>query len=85
VELHVDGARVGEGRVNATVPLVFSADETTDVGRDTGTTVSNEYGPHDSVFRGRVHWIQIDVAEAVQDLDNLITPEERLRIAMARQ
>ena len=30
--LYLDGAPVGEGRVDATVPMLFSADETTDVG-----------------------------------------------------
>ncbi len=34
VRLYLDGAQVGEGRVDATVPTVFSADETADVGRD---------------------------------------------------
>ena len=37
--------QVGEGRVEATVPMLFSADETTDVGSDTGTPVSDDYGP----------------------------------------
>ena len=32
VTLYVDGEQVGEGRVEATVPMVFSADETCDVG-----------------------------------------------------
>ena len=36
-------------------------------------------------FSGRVRWVQIDIDEAAEDLDHLITPEERLRIAMARQ
>ena len=34
---------------------------------------------------GRVRWVQIDIDEAAEDLDHLIGPEERLRIAMARQ
>jgi hypothetical protein len=29
--------------------------------------------------------VQIDIADAADDLDHLIAPEERLRIAMARQ
>ena len=33
VTLYVDGDKVGEGRVEGTVPMVFSADETADVGR----------------------------------------------------
>ena len=42
VTLYVDGAKVGEGRVDATVPMLFSADETTDVGSDSGTPVSDD-------------------------------------------
>jgi arylsulfatase A-like enzyme len=83
VSLYVDGAKVGEGRVEATVPMLFSADETTDVGSDGGTPVSDDYGPKDSAFSGRVRWVQIDLD--VDDHDHLISPEERLRIAMAKQ
>ena len=85
VTLYVDGNKVGEGRVEGTVPMIFSADETTDVGSDTGTPVSDDYGPSDNAFNGRVEWVQIDIDEAAEDLDHLITPEERLRVAMARQ
>ena len=65
--------------------MVFSADETTDVGSDTATPVSDDYGPKDSKFNGRVRWVQIDIDEEAEDLDHLITPEERFRVAMARQ
>jgi arylsulfatase len=85
VALFVDGARVGAGRVEATVPVVFSADETTDVGGDSATPVSDDYGPRDAAFTGRIRWVQIDLDRAAEDLDHLITPEERYRIAMARQ
>jgi arylsulfatase len=83
VTLYVDGAKAGEGRVDATVPMLFSADETTDVGSDGGTPVSDDYGPKTSAFSGRVRWVQIDLD--VDDHDHLISPEERLRIAMAKQ
>ena len=83
VSLYVDGAKAGEGRVEGTVPMLFSADETTDVGSDGGTPVSDDYGPKDSRFSGRVRWVQIDLD--VDDHDHLISPEERLRVAMARQ
>ena len=85
VTLFVDGEPVGEGRVEATVPMLFSADETTDVGSDTATPVSDDYGPRDSEFTGRVRWVQLDIDEAAEDVDHLISPEERLQIAMARQ
>jgi hypothetical protein len=64
---------------------VFSADETTDVGSDSATPVSDDYGPRDSEFTGKVRWVQIDLDDDAEDADHLITPEERLRIAMARQ
>ncbi len=85
VTLYLDGQKVGEGRVNATQPMVFSADETTDVGSDSATPVSSDYGPKDSKFNGRVRWVQIDLGADAEDADHLITPEERLRVAMARQ
>jgi arylsulfatase A-like enzyme len=85
VTLFVDGEAVGQGRVDATVPMLFSADETTDVGSDTATPVSDDYGPRDSEFTGSVRWVQLDIDEAAEDVDHLISPEERLQIAMARQ
>ncbi|HJY33139.1 MAG TPA: arylsulfatase [Actinomycetota bacterium] len=85
ISLFVDGKPVGSGRVEATVPMLFSGDETTDVGSDSATPVSDDYGTKDSAFTGRVRWVQIDIDEAAEDLDHLITPEERLQIAMARQ
>jgi hypothetical protein len=85
VVLYVDGEKAGEGRVEMTVPMAFSADETTDVGTDSATPVSDDHGPKETTFTGRIDWVQIDVDEAAEDLDHLITPEERLRVAMARQ
>ena len=85
VTLYVDGAEVGQGRVDGTVPMLFSADETTDVGSDTATPVSDDYGPTDNEFTGNVQWVQLDIDAAAEDADHLIGPEERLRVAMARQ
>jgi arylsulfatase len=85
VTLYLDGEKTGEGRVDATVPLIFSADETADVGRDTASPVSDDYEGESSVFTGTVNWVQIDLGEDAEDADHLITPEERLRVAMARQ
>jgi arylsulfatase A-like enzyme len=82
--LYVDGDKVGEGRVEHTVPMMFSADETLDLARDSATPVSDDHG-YENAFTGRVRWVQIDVDEAAEDLDHLISPEELLRVAMARQ
>jgi arylsulfatase len=84
VTLYVDGDEVGQGRVEHTVPMLFSADETLDLGRDSATPVSDDHG-HANAFNGRVRWVQVDIDEAAEDVDHLISPEERLRIAMARQ
>jgi arylsulfatase A-like enzyme len=82
--LYIDGNKVGEGRVENTQPVVFSADETTDLGRDSATPVSDDHG-YENAFTGRLHWVQIDIDEAAEDLDHLISPEELLRVAMSRQ
>jgi arylsulfatase len=81
--LYLDGAKVGEGRVDTTVPMAFSADETCDVGKGTGSAVSPDYDPKDNEFSGEVNWVQIDLEK--DDHDHLISPEERFRVAMARQ
>jgi arylsulfatase A-like enzyme len=84
VTLYVDGDKVGEGRVEHTVAMLFSADETTDLGRDSATPVSDDHG-YENAFTGRIRWVQIDIDEAAEDVDHLISPEELLRVAMARQ
>jgi arylsulfatase len=83
VTLYVDGQPVGKGRVGGTQPMVFSADETCDVGSESGSTVSDDYSAETSRFNGEINWVQLD--QGADDADHLISPEERLRIAMARQ
>jgi arylsulfatase A-like enzyme len=85
VSLYVDGEKSGEGRVDGTVPMIYSADETCDVGSDTASPVSDDYTSAESLLTGTINWVQIDIDEAAEDLDHLITPEERLHIAMTRQ
>jgi arylsulfatase len=85
VRLFVDGDQVGQGRVEGTVPMLFSGDETLDVESDTASAVGDDYTPEESTFTGTVKWVQIDIAEAAEDLDHLISPAERLAVAMARQ
>jgi arylsulfatase len=83
VTLYYDGQSVGTGRVGATQPMIFSADETTDIGYESGTAVTPDYSTHSSKFTGKIYWVQLDVGK--DNHDHLITPEERLRVAMARQ
>lgn len=81
--LYLDGQKVAEGRVETTVPMAFSADETCDIGRGTGSSVSPDYDPKDNEFSGEVSWVQIDLEK--DNHDHLISPEDRFKIAMARQ
>jgi arylsulfatase len=63
--------------------MIFSSDETTDVGRDSGTPVTADYSTASSRFTGKVSWVQIDLG--TDDHDHFIDPEERVRVAMSRQ
>jgi arylsulfatase A-like enzyme len=81
--LFIDGEKVGSGRVEETHAMAFSGDETTDVGREFGSPVSPDYGPRGNEFSGDVNWVQIDLG--LDDHSHLITPEQRLSFAMARQ
>jgi len=55
------------------------------VGQDTGAPVSPDYGPHGNAFNGTVKGVQLAIADAALNFDHLITPEDAIRIAMARQ
>jgi arylsulfatase len=83
--LYVDGKKVGEGRVDATAAAIFSADDGCDVGRDTGSPVSEDYGAHGNAFNGVVKGVQLAIAEDAKAADHLVTPDEAMAIAMARQ
>jgi len=85
VSLYIDGEKTGEGRLDRTAPNLFSLDDKTDVGSDRCTPVSDDYDSAGSEFNGQIKWIQIDLGEDAKDADHLITPEERYRVAMARQ
>ena len=85
VSLYVDGKKVGEGKVAATEPMLFSADDGCDVGVDTGAPVSPDYGSRGNEFSGRVKGVQLAIAEDAESLDHLVSPEDAIRIAMARQ
>jgi len=85
VSLFIDGKKDGDGTVAATAPMVFSADDGCDVGEDTGAPVSQDYGPRGNAFTGRVKGVQIAIAAAAEDADHMISPEDAVRVAMARQ
>jgi hypothetical protein len=82
--LYDGGKKVGEGAVAATAAMIFSADDTCDVGKEGGALVAEDY-PVPNTFTGEVNWVEIDVGEAAEDADHTLNPDEVLRVAMARQ
>jgi arylsulfatase A-like enzyme len=83
ITLYVDGDKVGEGRAEATIPLIYSGDETCDVGCDTGTPVAEDYKSVGGHYNGTVRWVQLDAG--LDDHSHLITAEERFRVASSVQ
>ena len=85
VSLYVDGKKVGEGKVAGTAAIVFSADDGCDVGVDTGSPVSPDYGSRGNEFTGTIKGVQLAIAKDAESVDHLVSPEDAVRVAMARQ
>ena len=83
VTLQVDGEEVGRGRVEMTHPMIWSAEETANVGRDAGTPVGS-YSIAESVLTdATVKYVEIAVGDDAKDHD--VDPLERFRLAMKVQ
>jgi len=75
----------GEGRIEQTEPFAFG-EESLDVGHEAGSPVTTDYPPNRGAeFSGQVNWVEFDAGIAADDHNHLITPEERLQVAMAKQ
>ena len=61
--IYVNDKKVGEGRIERTQPMIFSADETADVGEDDATPVTEDYKPYDNKFTGKILKVTVDVKE----------------------
>jgi arylsulfatase len=83
VTLLCDGKAVGKGRVERTEPMAFSADEACDVGSDTGSPASTDYGPAGNKFTGTIDWVRLTIQE--DSHDHLVTAEHKLTISISRQ
>jgi hypothetical protein len=59
--LLVNGAKVASGRIERTQGMVFSADETADVGLDGATPVSTDYKEGANTFTGKIFKVVVDV------------------------
>jgi arylsulfatase len=49
--IYVNDRKVAEGRIERTQPMIFSADETADVGEDDATPVTEDYKSYDNQGR----------------------------------
>ena len=83
VTLYVDGKPVGQGRVEHTAAMVFSADETSDVGVKRGSPMTPEMPAERSKFNGDVRVVVIE--RTGESVDHMISREQLLSMIMARQ
>jgi arylsulfatase A-like enzyme len=82
VSLYLDGDQVAAGRIERTHIAIFSAEETTDVGRETGSPVTDDY-PDDNTYTGTIDGVRIEIGD--DDHSHLIDPEHLLAIALTIQ
>jgi arylsulfatase len=61
--IFVNDNKVAEGRIERTQPMIFSADETADVGEDDATPVTEDYKAYDNKFTGKILKVTVDVKE----------------------
>jgi len=80
--LYVDGSAVGSGRVDHTQGIGFGYESST-VGRDSLSPVTDDYSPGDTAFTGSLEWLEMEAGS--DSHDHLIDPEDLLRVAMWKQ
>jgi arylsulfatase A-like enzyme len=83
VTLFIDGKAVGNGRLEHTVPIIFSADELSEVGRKTGSPMTPDMPYGKNAFNGSVDAVVIDTSG--ENTDHLLDREQVLAMIMARQ
>ena len=84
VTLYIDGKSVGSGRVDRTVPIIFSADETSDVGLKRGSPITPEVPADNNAFTGTVQVVVVET-DSMEEAGHLISRDELLHMLMARQ
>ncbi len=82
--IYVNDELVSEGRISKTVPFLFSADETLDVGGDLAMPVTDDYpGGKANKFNGKIHWVRVDLED--DDVSHLEPEEQKYYRIMGRQ
>jgi hypothetical protein len=84
VTLYIDGKAVGSGRVERTLALVFSGDETSDVGVKRGSPITPDMLSENNAFTGTIQVIVVETGTE-ENVDHLISRGDLLNILMARQ
>ena len=82
VTLYTDGKKVGEANVEATLATIFSADDGTDVGEDSGAAISPDYGTVGNHFNGEVKGVQLSITDDPNNSDHLVKPEDAIRAGL---
>jgi hypothetical protein len=84
--IYVNDKKVAEGRIERTQSIIFSADETADVGEDDATPVTEDYKAYDNKFNGKIVKVTIDLKEtktAEKAQENKLRAEVAHKKAMA--
>jgi arylsulfatase len=83
VTLYYDGEQIGQGKVAVTQPMIFSATEGLEIGRELGTTVFPGASVESTVFTGEIDWVELSAGE--DDHTHLIAPEDHVQLLMSKQ
>ncbi|WP_431279278.1 arylsulfatase [Leifsonia poae] len=83
VTLFDGNEQIGSGRVQSTMPMTISVDESVDIGQDIASPVSTDYGAGENAFTGTIRYVRIDLGDDTHD--HLVDPAHKLQIAMTRQ
>jgi arylsulfatase len=69
--------------VAVTQPMIFSATEGLEIGRELGTPVFPKATIESTVFNGEIDWVELSIGE--DDNTHLIDPEEHMQLLMSKQ
>lgn len=82
----VNGRQVASGRIDRTQGMIFSADETTNVGLDDSTPVTTDYKEYDNAFTGKIDKVTVEVkpvGAAVRAEEDQVRQETQAKKALA--
>jgi arylsulfatase A-like enzyme len=83
ITFYYDGEAAGGGKIPVTQPVVFSATEGLDIGRELGTPVLPSARAEDTIFNGKIKWVELSVGD--DDHSHMIAPDDYMRMIMAKQ